>query len=60
MVNNRSKKIEQNTEAIIRLTTKMEFIIHAVEDMPKVKRDVQSAHEKIREFNQWTKVKIIC
>ncbi len=47
--NSKSKKIEKNTEAIIELTTKIEFIFKAVEDMPKIRNDVNEAHRKLRE-----------
>lgn len=47
----RGKSIKENTHAIIKLTTQMEIVIKSIEDMPKLKGDVNSAFKKIREMS---------
>ncbi len=45
------KAIERNTHAIIQLTSKFELSNKYVDEIPKLKSDMDSAHKKIRDID---------
>ena len=46
----RAKDIKANTHAVIKLTTQMEMVFRAVQEVPKMKADLNEAHKKLREL----------
>ena len=42
----------QNTHAIIKLETKIDALMKAVDAIPEMQRDLMIAHEKIRSLNE--------
>lgn len=40
--------LEKNTHAVIELRSKVEFILTLIEDFPKIKKDINAVHEKLR------------
>jgi hypothetical protein len=48
--NSRSKDLKDLNKSVIRLTTQMEHVFHAIEDLPKIKKDNNEAHRMIREM----------
>lgn len=48
--NDQVKALDENTKAIIKLEAKLEFFHQAVAEIPKMQKDINEAHTKIREM----------
>lgn len=48
--NSRSKELKENTLAIVKLSTQMDHAFKYIDQIPKIRGDIDSAHRKIREI----------
>lgn len=46
----RGRTITKLNETMIKLSTQMEIVLKAIEDLPKYKRDTDHLFDKVREF----------
>lgn len=49
-INEATKATNQNTLALVQLSSDMKNVLKAIEEIPKMRKDLDSAHEKIREM----------
>lgn len=49
--NSRSKELKENTLAIVKLSTQMEHAFKYIDQIPKIRGDIDSAHQKIRDLH---------